>query len=670
MSTPARFFTSKAPKSRIWRSRSNRQKKKSDSLQQHPLLQLQHTLGNHAIGRMIQAKLAIGKPGDKYERKADRMADQVMRLPAKVIQSKPGCPLAKGPSCGEEETIRRQTLIEEIRRADKGAGNSSEIKPATESAIRSLSGGGQPVSHVDRSFFEPRFGIDFSHVRLHTGATAGNLADTVQAKAFTVGSDIVFGRGQYAPGTTAGRHLLAHELTHTIHQMGRAPGRVGGEDQIQRPIGDGHDLKSPRFAGDPVLEAVYDDEMLLMVGARGEAVAKIQQALVDAGFPLPKFGVDGIFGAETKKVVMDFQTEAGLKVDGIVGPETLGDMDQVPTCPGGEAESTSTFAAAEAFAAPEGAADLIMAASLCYAPGGGGGGGPINPPKRCTGNKNPNTIIDSHTVTPATIKKPGDSVTIKAQFTCEVQSWDSIIEKGDGTSLGLKQPKTKTTDKFSRIWDGKKLFTEGTYLVDDGDYRHRFDNLKFACNFNPKTRKCKDVFATGPKLESPTITVKARAAASHANPQNKAENEAELARIIKSEMGVGNNTEKNALAFAVRNQMIRMNTSSVADARKKFNDAHDQPAGSDEQNIAKDVLNKPMSDDTTGGSIKWFSPKEMPKKGEESKCSAGIDCRGGLIQVNDTANNTRDVYAPSWHKTMTFVAAAGTREWLVRFYRL
>jgi peptidoglycan hydrolase-like protein with peptidoglycan-binding domain len=85
-----------------------------------------------------------------------------------------------------------------------------------------------------------------------------------------------------------------------------------------------HDLKSPRFAGDPVLEACYDNERLLRVGDRGPAVVKIQQALIDTGFPLPRFGADGIFGAETKVAVQNYQKAHGLSADGIIGPITMG----------------------------------------------------------------------------------------------------------------------------------------------------------------------------------------------------------------------------------------------------------------------------------------------------------------------------------------------------------
>jgi hypothetical protein len=89
-------------------------------------------------------------------------------------------------------------------------------------------------------------------------------------------------------------------------------------------------LESPRFAGDPVLEAVFDGTRELQKGSVGGAVKKIQQALIDAGFPLPKFGADGQFGSETEGAVRDFQRAVGLEdaeIDGIVGEITLSRLD-------------------------------------------------------------------------------------------------------------------------------------------------------------------------------------------------------------------------------------------------------------------------------------------------------------------------------------------------------
>ena len=86
-------------------------------------------------------------------------------------------------------------------------------------------------------------------------------------------------------------------------------------------IGDGHDLKSPRFAGDEVLEACYDNERFLQRGDSGSAVEKVQQALIFLGFPVPEVGANGIFGDETELAVRSYQEARGLKVDGVIGPD-------------------------------------------------------------------------------------------------------------------------------------------------------------------------------------------------------------------------------------------------------------------------------------------------------------------------------------------------------------
>jgi len=90
-----------------------------------------------------------------------------------------------------------------------------------------LSSQGQSLGSETRDFFEPRFGRDLSSVRVHTNAKAAESARAVNALAYTVGRDVVFGHGQYAPHTVAGRHLLAHEFTHTIQQSDGLRGESG-----------------------------------------------------------------------------------------------------------------------------------------------------------------------------------------------------------------------------------------------------------------------------------------------------------------------------------------------------------------------------------------------------------------------------------------------------------
>ncbi len=148
----------------------------------------------------MQAKLKIGAPNDKYEQEADRVADQVMRMPEPQVQRR----------VEEEE--------EKMLQAKSDSSQTPELTPGTAKRINSFRGGGQPIDPTTRSFMEPRFGNDFSNVRVHTGTEATQATGAVHAQAFTLGKDIVFGAGKYVPATNTGRQLLAHELTHVIQQ--------------------------------------------------------------------------------------------------------------------------------------------------------------------------------------------------------------------------------------------------------------------------------------------------------------------------------------------------------------------------------------------------------------------------------------------------------------------
>lgn len=79
---------------------------------------------------------------------------------------------------------------------------------------------GQPLDATTRGFFAARFGHDFANVRIHADSEAAESARSVNALAYTVGPDVVFGAGRYAPDTRDGQQLLAHELTHVIQQRG------------------------------------------------------------------------------------------------------------------------------------------------------------------------------------------------------------------------------------------------------------------------------------------------------------------------------------------------------------------------------------------------------------------------------------------------------------------
>lgn len=177
-------------------------------------LSFQQTLGNQAIGRFLQAKPAISQPGDLHEQEADRIADQVMRIPERsVVQRKGSCaPCALGgPPCAkcQDEPI--------IHRAAENPASLSAPDPVAHNL-----GAGESLDAGTRAFMESRFGADFSGVRVHTGATASDAAKSIQARAYTLGRDVVFASQAYNPGTSEGRRLLAHELTHVIQQRGSA----------------------------------------------------------------------------------------------------------------------------------------------------------------------------------------------------------------------------------------------------------------------------------------------------------------------------------------------------------------------------------------------------------------------------------------------------------------
>ncbi|WP_437335446.1 eCIS core domain-containing protein [Sorangium sp. So ce394] len=161
----------------------------------------------------IQRKATVSVPGDPYEREADEVADQVMRMAEPgPAGPPPGAIMRTCSACEERETIQR----EHVSAAHTGAALD------TGAALRAAERGGEPLPRAARDFFEPRFGQDFSQVRVHTDGEASDAARAVQARAYTVGRHIVFGAGEYAPGTAAGMRLLAHELSHVVLGAGRS----------------------------------------------------------------------------------------------------------------------------------------------------------------------------------------------------------------------------------------------------------------------------------------------------------------------------------------------------------------------------------------------------------------------------------------------------------------
>jgi Domain of unknown function (DUF4157) len=169
---------------------------------------------------VIQSKLTINKPGDKYEQEADAMADSVMRMSSheavKPVTGLIGSSLQRKCSHCEEEEKRRKPVM---RKTESGYGG-MQVSSSFASSLNASKGSGAPISQGTRSFMENAFSTDFSAVRVHTGGQASQMSKGINAKAFTHGNDIYFDEGQYDPGSGEGKSLLAHELTHTVQQDG------------------------------------------------------------------------------------------------------------------------------------------------------------------------------------------------------------------------------------------------------------------------------------------------------------------------------------------------------------------------------------------------------------------------------------------------------------------
>lgn len=328
----------------------------------------------------FQAKLTVGSPDDPLEDEADAMADRVMRMPEETfirkksnstpviqreadeeeqVMMKTGetflqkkCAACdeeeniqrveeenepiqrkqetgetflqkKCAACEEEEKVQRETDEEEIQRKtapfiQKKEDGSGVTSDAVASGINASRGSGSAMDSGTKTFMESRFGADFSGVNIHTGSNAAGLSRELNAKAFTVGNDIYFNEGQYNPSSDSGKHLLAHELTHTIQQgasaMVQQKPNITATPLIQRSLPDDDKLLT-RTKSDKVIDKnigyweQYQMETLMPLRNITPLTApftysnrtyRAQQLMKKANLVLndKNVGVDGIFGPE------------------------------------------------------------------------------------------------------------------------------------------------------------------------------------------------------------------------------------------------------------------------------------------------------------------------------------------------------------------------------------
>ena len=213
----------------------------------------------------IQPKLKLGQPGDRFEQEADRVARQVVRgshpmaainrspspgghnylqerlqrleLGQEIEQLNPAAiaPYSIQALCSDcDEKVQRQEMMEEdeteeILQAKTADGEIGTVDPNIEDKITTSRGKGQPLSESTRDFMEPRFGADFSGVKVHTDGQADGLNRSLHARAFTTGQDIFFRQGEYNPGSQQGKELLAHELTHVVQQTNTIQSKANTE---------------------------------------------------------------------------------------------------------------------------------------------------------------------------------------------------------------------------------------------------------------------------------------------------------------------------------------------------------------------------------------------------------------------------------------------------------
>ncbi|MBL4704548.1 MAG: DUF4157 domain-containing protein [Flavobacteriales bacterium] len=209
---------------------------------------------------IVQAKLKVGEPNDKYEKEADSMADQVVnKSNSEVVQKKEGeeevqqkpladsvNPFVQKMESGDEEQVQAMPDEEPVQKMEdeesvqkmedeesvqkmedeepvqaKGDSKSTNTNSGLEGKLANSKGRGSALSGTEKKEMESGFGTDFSHVNIHTDDQAAQLSQDLGARAFTHGNDVYFNKGEYNPTSNDGKKLLAHELTHTIQQKGK-----------------------------------------------------------------------------------------------------------------------------------------------------------------------------------------------------------------------------------------------------------------------------------------------------------------------------------------------------------------------------------------------------------------------------------------------------------------
>jgi len=196
---------------------------------------------------LLQTKLTIGQPNDKYEQEADAVASQVMAMPEASVQTQSNklsedethdlkrrgaiAPPLQPQSINHNPKSNKVSSLTQRKPHLQTKGDGKSAPPDFEKRLNQRKGNGKPLPDDVKSFMEPRFNADFSGVKVYE---APKEAGAIGAQAFTHGQDIYFNSGKYNPGSSSGKELLAHELTHTIQQTGGVQAK-GDRSTLEQP---------------------------------------------------------------------------------------------------------------------------------------------------------------------------------------------------------------------------------------------------------------------------------------------------------------------------------------------------------------------------------------------------------------------------------------------------
>lgn len=311
----------------------------------------EHNKKESSFGAFFQPKLTINQPNDVYEQEADSMADKVMRMSESENIHEPF--FRPGISTLQRKCKHCEEEKKQVQRTGTNEGEPSAL--SEENYINSLSGG-RSLQAGERSFFESKIGYDFSDVHLHTDATANQSAKNLNALAYTSGNNIVFGEGQYQPGTDSGKRLIAHELTHVVQQGGNISRQIqrqpeddkkGPSSDIAKEINKNSVFqKLPKFARDKILDEIDHAP---------ETITKaILDKIIDVS-PIDDQYKEGLkkVGEEIIKRIAGIKPAAGSKCDAVAGFHEGGSKDFKGQCCTGSYDSAQTCCPKDKFAPQE-----------------------------------------------------------------------------------------------------------------------------------------------------------------------------------------------------------------------------------------------------------------------------------------------------------------------------